>query len=390
VDAIANQRPLLYVDDTRLALGRFAASYRRSFNATVIAVTGSVGKTSTREAIFAVLSRRWPGVRSVKNFNNDIGLPLSLLQVEPMHRFAVVELGANRVGEIAYLSGIANPNIGVLTSIGSTHLEGFGSMEGVVRAKSELVRELRSPAVALLNADDARIQAIGQSARCGVLWYGMTEDPHWLFATAKRVTAVGECVTFRLDSGRPVRLSVPGRHQVYAALAAVAVGRWLGMSDHEISAGLDEYRPAAMRCQVERFGQVTVINDAYNASPPSMIAALEMLSSWPVQGRRVLVCGDMLELGEYGAELHKRLGEEIARRPAIAHCVAVGPLCAVTVEAARQAGMSESHIVHCESAAEASDLLGRMVGDGDVVLFKASRGMKLEQVLESLRERWAA
>jgi UDP-N-acetylmuramoyl-tripeptide--D-alanyl-D-alanine ligase len=383
-------KPTLRVPDTIRALGQFAAWYRRACSATVIAVTGSVGKTSTREAIFSVLSRNWFGVRSLKNYNNEIGVPLSLLELEPSHRFAVIELGASRTGEIAALAAIAGPQIGVLTTIGAAHLESFGSMDAIARAKSELICRLPPGGTAILNADDLQIQSIGQAAKCGVLWFGTQDDPHWLFASAKHITAVGEAVTFRLDSGQPVRIMAPGRHQVSAALAAVAVGRWMGMSEREIVAGLEAYRPATMRCQVERIGRVTVINDAYNASPTSMCAALDTLSSWPTTGRRILVCGDMLELGRFGVDLHRQLGEQIARRSAIGRCIAVGPLCATTVEAARRTGMSAETIMHCDSVGRAAELLARTAGDGDIVLIKASRAMQLENVLSGLRKRLAA
>jgi UDP-N-acetylmuramoyl-tripeptide--D-alanyl-D-alanine ligase len=383
-------RPILCVEDSIRALGQFAAWYRRACTATVIAVTGSVGKTSTREAIYAVLSRRSAGVRSLKNYNNEIGVPISLLELEPQHQFAVIELGASAPGEIARLTDIAGPQIGILTAIGAAHLQGFGSMQAVVRAKSELITGLGRQGTAILNADDLEVQAVGQAARCGVLWYGTQEDPYWLFAGANQITAVGETVSFRLDSGLTIRLAAPGRHQVYAALAAVAVARWMGMCDREIAAGLEEYRPAAMRCQVERLGRVTVINDAYNASPASMGAALEMLSTWPAAGRRVLVCGDMLELGRFGPDLHRQLGEQIARRPGISRCIAVGPLSAVAISAARRAGMSGELAVHCDSVDEAAMLLNQTVRDGDVVLIKASRAMQLERVLSGLRHRIAA
>lgn len=386
------ERPtyLLRVDDTKLALGRFAAWYRRTCQALVIAVTGSVGKTSTREAIYAVLSRRWQGVRSLKNFNNDIGVPLSLLELEPEHQFAVIELGASGPGEIARLTEIVAPRIGVLTAIGSAHLEGFGSIEGVARAKAELIAGLGKNGIAVLNGDDARVQAVGEAARCGVLWYGTRAGTYGLFARGHDIETAGETTWFRLDAGRLVKLAAPGRHQVYAALAAIVVGRWMGMADREIAAGLENYRPAAMRCQVERLGGVTVINDAYNASPPSMWAALEMLATWPTKGRRVLVCGDMLELGRYGPEMHRRLGDEIARRMSIDYCIAVGPLSAVVVDAARKAGKSPESIMHCESVEQAAEFLRQNARDGDVVLVKASRAMQLERVVAGIPPRSAA
>ena len=199
----------------------------------------------------------------------------------------------------------------------------------------------------------------------------------------------GETVSLRFDGGRRVTLNAPGRHQVYAALAAVAVGRCLGMSDDEIAAGLESYRPPGMRCQVERLGEVTVINDAYNASPPSMWAAMDLLGSWQTKGRRVLVCGDMKELGPAEVHWHRRLGQEIAQRRWIDHCVAVGPLSVTVVEEARRSGMSADSISHCDSADQAAAALRQMLCDGDVVLVKGSRAMQLEETVQGLRE-WLA
>ncbi len=385
-----SSNPLVNVADTRHALGQFAAAYRRSCRAIVIAVTGSVGKTSTREAIYAALSRKWRGVRSDKNHNNDIGVPLSLLDIGPEHEFAVIELGASGPGEIARLAEIAAPQIGVLTTIGPAHLEGFGSIPVVAQAKAELVAALGTQGVAVLNQDDMRIRDIGEQAPCGVLWYGTRPGPLPQLVRADEIIAVGEGVLFRVDRGAQMKLRVSGRHQVYAALAAIAVGRWLGMADREIAAGLGNYRPAAMRCQVERLGGVTVINDAYNASPPSMWAAIDLLGTWPTRGRRVLVCGDMKELGAAAQEYHEQLGEEIARRRAIDLCIAVGPLSVHVVEAARQSGMTAATALYCKSVEQAADLLQRTVLDGDVVLLKASRAMQLEKILDGLDRRPAA
>ncbi len=381
---------LLRVDDTRQALGRFAAWYRRSCRAKVIGVTGSVGKTSTREAIYAVLSQRYAGVRSLQNFNNEIGVPLSLLELGPEHEFAVIELGASGPDEIRQLAEIAQPQIGVITAVGAAHLDGFGSIEGVARAKAELVTALGRNGTAMLNADDFRVRTIGEAARCGVLWYGSNDGPLWLFARGHDFVAGGESSTFMCDGGRRIKLNVPGRHQMYAALAAVAVGRWFGLADRDIAAGLENFRTPAMRCQVERLGGVTWINDAYNASPLSMWAALDMLCEWPTSGRRVLVCGDMKELGPAGAEFHRRLGEEIACCHTVDFCVAVGPLSVEVAATARQCGMASESMVHCESIDKATDVLGQKLRAGDVVLVKASRAMQLERVLIGLRQPLAA
>jgi UDP-N-acetylmuramyl pentapeptide synthase len=203
------------------------------------------------------------------------------------------------------------------------------------------------------------------------------------------IEASGEAVSFRFDGGPRVTLNAAGRHQVYAALAAVAVGRLFGMADSEITTGLESYRPPPMRCQVERLGDVTVINDSYNASPQSMQAALDLLAGWPTAGRRVLACGDMKELGPQGPHLHRQLGEQIARRGRIDRCVAVGPLSEHAVREARAAGMDAEFVTHCESTQQAAGVLRRIVRRGDVVLVKASRAMRLEQMIEPLRERFA-
>jgi len=385
---VAASGAILRVGNTRVALGQFAAWYRLTCKATVVGVTGSVGKTSTREAVHAALSRRYASVRSIKNFNNEIGVPLSLVGVGPEHEYAVIEMGASHVGEIARLAAIARPDVGVLTAIGEAHLEGFGGIENVAAAKTELVDALGTTGTAVLNADDERVRRIGQAANCRVVWFGMQPGPLPLVASATEIEEAVGTVSFRLDGGPRVMLRAPGRHQVYAALAAAAVGRVAGLADREIVAGLADYRPTEMRCQVERLGEVTVINDAYNACPPSMQAALDVLDGWPTRGRRVLVCGDMKELGPRGPHLHRQLGCEIARRRSVDCLVAVGPLSANVVESARAAGMDPAAVAYCDSIDQAAGVIGRTVRPGDVVLVKGSRVMQLEKTIEPLRERF--
>jgi UDP-N-acetylmuramoyl-tripeptide--D-alanyl-D-alanine ligase len=385
---VAANGAMVRVVDTRTALGRFAAWYRQTCKATVVGVTGSVGKTSTREAIHAVLSQRRACVRSIKNFNNDIGVPLSLVEVGPRHEYAVIEMGASHVGEIARLAAIARPQIGVVTAVGEAHLEGFGSVESVAAAKAELVAALGNHGTAVLNADDERVRRIGQSAECRVVWFGTQPSPLRPFTRAVEIEQSVGSVSFRIEGGPRVTLSAPGRHQVYAALAAAAVGRIAGLADRDIVAGLERYRPVEMRCQVERLGAVTVINDAYNACPPSMQAALDVLHGWATRGRRVLVCGDMKELGPRGPHFHQQLGREIARRRSVDCLVAVGPLSASIAESARAAGMDPAAIVHCGSIDEAAGVISRTVRPGDLVLIKGSRAMQLEKTLDPLRERF--
>jgi UDP-N-acetylmuramoyl-tripeptide--D-alanyl-D-alanine ligase len=382
---VAGGGPLVRVRDTRRALGDLAAWYRQDSPAQVIGITGSVGKTSTREAVYAVLRQRSSGIRSRQNFNNEIGVPLTLLELEPEHEFAVIEMGASGPGEIARLAQISQPELGVLTAIGPAHLEGFGSLEGVAAGKAELVRALGRDGTAVLNADDALVQAIGERADCRVVWFGTGATRRSLDVQGHDIDLLGERVAFRVDGGPRVELRAAGRHQVLAALAAVAVARQRGMHEEQIREGLAQYRPPPMRCEVEHWAGVTVINDTYNASPQSMSAALDLLGGWRTPGRRVLVCGDMKELGPTAPDHHRQLGQEIARRRSIDRCIAVGPLSEQLVSAARIDGMAGDAVMHCESADQAVELLGRTLRAGDVVLLKASRAMHLERAIQGLR-----
>jgi UDP-N-acetylmuramoyl-tripeptide--D-alanyl-D-alanine ligase len=221
-----------------------------------------------------------------------------------------------------------------------------------------------------------------------VVWFGVASSPGAPHTSAHGIEIDDGTVSFRLDNGMPIRLNAAGRHQVHAALAAVAVGRLLGMADEEIRAGLETYRSAPMRSQVERYDGLTLINDAYNASPASMRAAIELLGEWRRPGRRTLVCGDMKELGRDEQRLHGELGEQIARCRGIDRCVAVGPLAECLVAAARRAGMNDASLVHCDSAEQAADLLAATLEQNEIVLVKGSRAMRLELVVERLRARF--
>ena len=379
------QGALLRVADTGQALHQLAVEHRKACRATVIAVTGSVGKSSAREAIWAVLSQTMRGHRSPRNFNNHIGVPLSLLALEPEHEFAVIELGANHPGEIAQLASMARPQIGVLTAIGEAHLEGFGSLQRVTAAKAELIDCLPRSGTAVLNADDPRVRRVGAQAHCQVLWYGTRRHTGRQEIVGFAIQLDRATVSFSIGHGTRVRLEAAGHHQVYAALAAVALGRLFGIDDWAIAQGLSHYRPPPMRCEVHQIGKLTVINDAYNSNPMSMQAALRLLCDWPASGRRVLVFGDMQELGADAWRLHRRLGRQIASCGKIDRCLGVGPLSRVAVEAARQAGMPERNLEFCSSANEAGWWLSGCLAPGDVALVKASRSIGLDKTVAVLQ-----
>ena len=307
--ALESRVPFVLVDDTTLALGRMAVAYRRALDGTtVVAVTGSNGKTTTKEMIYRALSRRGPVVRSVRSFNNHVGVPLTLFSVEPGHRWAVLELGTNAPGEIAALAEMARPHIGVVTNIAETHLAGLGDREGVARAKGELVAALPADGCAVLNRDDPLCANLARLTEARVVFFG--RDPAAdVFVTDIRPT--GEGISFRLNGRRLVRLRVLGEHNALNAAAAVAVCRRLGLSEEEVVSALEAFSGVPKRLRVRRRGGVTILDDTYNANPGSMQGALGVLAGFPCRGRRVMVCGDMRELGAASRRLHRDLAGNV-------------------------------------------------------------------------------
>ncbi len=378
---------LILVDDTVAALGRLAAYHRQRLDLAVVGVTGSVGKTTTKDMIASVLGMAMPVHKSPGNYNTEIGLPLTLLELTPEHRAAVLEMGMRGLGQIRYLARIARPEIGCLTNIGEAHLELLGSVENIARAKGELLEELPAGGTAVLNADDPWQRRLAPLTAARVVWYGFGAPAQ---VTARDVTPRGSATAFRLhvDVGRPfvvdVVLALPGRHHILDALAAAAVGAVMGVSPEDISRGLGEAALTAMRCQVIP-GAFTVINDAYNASPASTKAALAALADADGE-RRVAVLADMLELGSRAVAGHREVGAAAARCADV--LVTVGDLARHIREGALAAGLPADRAIHCADRAEALARLEGLVRAGDVVLVKGSRGMRMEEVAEALA-RWA-
>lgn len=372
---------LIRVADTQAALMDLARWYRDQLTASVIAVTGTVGKTSTREMIHAALAPHLPGVRSRENFNNHVGLPLSLLQVEAQHAYAVLELGASHLGEIAQLAEVCKPAIGVLTGIGRAHLEGFGTVDCVAEAKKELIHALPAEGLAVVNGDDARAVKAAKRAPCPVVRVGCQSDNDLV---AKNVVARPGRLSFLVD-GQEIHVPATGRHFVTSALCALAVGRELRLSHAQLAEGLARYEPPPMRCEVEQIGGITVLNDAYNANPESMKAALDLLHDWPASGRRIVACGDMAELGTSSRALHRRLGTEMVRRGSADWLVACGDYASEVATGAVRAGLAPSRIVVCRNAKEAAPIVADCRRPGDILLVKGSRTMAMEQIVEHLR-----
>jgi UDP-N-acetylmuramoyl-tripeptide--D-alanyl-D-alanine ligase len=378
---------VVQVPDVLVALGAVAAGWRSRFDPLVVGVTGSVAKTSVKEAIATVLEAACSTLRSEGNRNNEIGLPLTLLRLGPEHRAVVLEMGMYAAGEIADLARIARPRIGVVTAVAGVHLSRLGSLAAIERAKAELVEALPSNGVAILNQDDRRVRRMAERTAARVLGYGFSADADVGASEVVSAGLAGMRFTLRLPATggrRPQRLAaqVPtlGRLSVHNALAAAAVGIAAGIGGPEIVRALARGWSAPHRGEVRRLGRVTVIDDAYNASPSSVVAALDLLAGLP--GRRVAVLGEMLELGKAAARGHRDVG--IAAAATCDLLVVVGPGARAIAEGAREAGLDPSRVLEARDREAALDTLRSRLQPGDVVLVKASRGVELERLVDAL------
>jgi UDP-N-acetylmuramoyl-tripeptide--D-alanyl-D-alanine ligase len=376
------------VPDGLVALGAIAAGWRQKFDPLVVGVTGSIAKTSTKEAVAAVLGASFRTLRSEGNQNNEIGLPLTLLRLGPDHGAAVLEMGMYAGGEIADLARMARPEIGLVTWVHGVHLSRMGSLAAIEQAKGELVEALPSDGVAILNQDDRRVRRMADRTAARVLTYGLSADAD---VSAEDVTSAGfEGMRFTLRlpptrGGRPTRTParIPGlgKLSVHNALAGAAVGHAAGLDPAVIVHALAGGWSASHRGQVIKLGRMTLIDDSYNASPPSVTAALDLLAGLP--GRRVAVLGEMLELGKGAAAGHKEVGTAAAATVDL--LVVVGAGAAGIAAGARGAGLDPSRILEARDREAALDLLRTRLRDGDVVLVKASRGVELDALVDGLR-----
>jgi len=369
---------LLAADDTLIALQTLATAVRKLWGKTAIGITGSMGKTTTKDAMAHLLAVRHRVHRSKGNFNNHFGLPLGLLTLEPEYDLAVIEMGMSHAGEIAALAKIAKPNEGVVTSVGPVHLEFFDSVAGIARAKYELIEALPHGGTAVLNGDDPYVCQFGRDFKGKVILFGLKPTAD---VRAENIEALGaEGTRFDLiyqELRQSVRSPLLGMHNVYNVLAAAAVALQHGITPSEIAATLPTLEPADKRGQVVQLGNITVLNDCYNSSPKALMAAVDTLTAMPAR-RRIVVAGEMLELGTTSEKLHRESGSYIASKK-LDFLLGVRGLAKPMVEAALEAGMKAEFVATPE---EAGDWLARDTREGDVVLLKASRGVKLEKALE--------
>jgi UDP-N-acetylmuramoyl-tripeptide--D-alanyl-D-alanine ligase len=373
-----SRKGLLAVDDTLVALQTLATAVRKLWGKTAIGITGSMGKTTTKEAMAHLLSVRHRVHRTKGNFNNHFGLPLGLLTLEPEYDLSVIEMGMSHAGEIAALARIAQPNEGVVTTVAPVHLEYFDSIAGIARAKYELIEALPSGGTAVLNADDEYVSQFGRDFKGKVILFGLKASAD---ARAENIEVIGaEGTRFDLV-GHGVRQSVHspllGRHNVYNVLAAATVAMEHGVTASEIAAALPSLQAADKRGQVVQVGNITVLYDCYNSSPKALMAAVDTLAAMPAR-RRIVVAGEMLELGATGEQLHRDCGRHIAEKK-LDFLLGVRGLAKPMVEATLAAGRKAEFVATPE---EAGEWLARETRDGDAVLLKASRGVKLEKALE--------
>jgi UDP-N-acetylmuramoyl-tripeptide--D-alanyl-D-alanine ligase len=375
---------VLVVDDARAALGRLAAACRREFKLPVIAVAGSNGKTTTKELIASALRQKLATLWSEASFNNDIGVPLTLLRLDRSHQAAVLEAGTNHPGELAPLLAMIQPKYGVLTNIGREHLEFFGDLAGVAQEEGRLAEWLPAAGKLWVNGDNEWTEKIVKRTRATVVRVGLGERNDW---RARSIRLDKNGVTFRVEAPKAgwdgeYRINLLGRHQVTNALFAVAVSEELGLGRPAVRDGLAECQPPKMRLQFWEANGVRVLDDAYNANADSTLAALETLCGLPLQGRRVAVLGDMNELGADSEAAHAEVGRRAAEL-GIGQLFAVGKMAPVTARAARDAGLAR--VIEFADVEAAVNAVKGFLKAGDVVLLKASRASRLERIAATLK-----
>ena len=374
--------PVLIVDETLAALGRFASWYRNQLDALVIGVTGSVGKTTTRELIYAALSEHYSGIRSRQNFNNRIGLPLSLLDLQSSHEFAVIEMGASQPGDIRTLCELASPEIGVVTAIGPAHLQSFGSIAAIIQTKGELLEQLPTSGFAILPGDEATTRQMADLAPCPVIFVGEGAENH---VRATRIEEYSKGLRFRCD-GVDFDVLIHGRHVLSSVLCGIAIGLEIGVPVQSLVAGLAKFTPAPGRCSVEKIGPWTVINDTYNASPLSVAAGCRLLQEMhvPGNGHRLLVLGDMRELGETAKIEHEHVGQ-LAAQLQFDRLLVCGEHANDVVRGAMRFGMKAHQIASAPDIDALQTVLDCWLEPGDLLMVKGSRAMRMERILDWLR-----
>ena len=389
--AVVTERPVegarcLIVDSTSQALLDAASYYRSRFDIPLVGITGSVGKTTTKEMIWSVMSKSFKTLKTEANHNNEVGMPKTLLELDSTHQAAVIEMGMNHKGEISRMSTSCKPTVCVITNIGVSHIENLGSQEGILKAKMEILDGASADAPLILSRDD-RILSKAQVYGDRKIWYySVSKKDSDVYASD--IAADSRGISFTIHYAReklPARINCLGEHNVKNALAAFCVGAALGMDNADIIAGLADFRPEGMRQNIIEENGITYILDCYNAAPDSMKASLSVLGQVSVRGRRIAVLGDMLELGKGSTRYHRAVGEYVKNsKTDILLCF--GKNSNYYIEGACDKGFDRANTAHFDSREELAEHLKGILQEGDAVLFKGSRGMKLEEVYEAIKQ----
>ncbi len=372
---------LIRVDGPLLALHRLAAFYRRRFSIPFVAITGTNGKTTTKDMTAEILSTRFEVLKTEGNLNNHIGLPLTLLRLSPQHEIGVVELGASAPGEIRQLAELAAPEVGLITNIGPAHLQGFGTIQRVAQSKAELVEYLNNSGTVVLNMEDPRLQTMSRKVKGRLVGFGIKARSDF----QAKILSWDQNGCGRINlRGTEIQLKAPGLHNIYNALGAIAVAGHWGVPLGECQRALEDFRLTALRCEMREKNGVKFINDTYNANPASTKAALELLLSLKPRdrGRRIAVLGDMLELGEHGPQAHEQIGQYVAESN-IDYLFTVGELSKLISQKAASLGMV-GKARHFPDNQEISQWLSQSLKEGDVILIKGSRRLRMEQIMENM------
>jgi len=375
-DGARENDPLLAVPDSLVALQKIASWARIQWNGEVVGVTGSAGKTSTKDVIAEMLSVKMPVGKTIGNFNNHVGVPLSILRLPAAACVAVLEIGMNHAGEIRDLSAIARPRIGVVTNVGHAHMEAFDSIEGVAGAKRELIEALALDGIAVLNADDPLVVRFREVHQGRTITYGMSEDAD---VRAEQVKFTFEGIRFQVDGVR-FESQLLGRHSILNVLAGIAVARLYGIKPEELTKVVSELSAGSMRGQRIKHNGILILNDCYNSNPDAARAMIDVLRETPAK-RRIAVLGEMLELGRWAESLHRDVGRYVANC-GIDVLVGIRGEARQLVDAAREAGQAVDAAFFFPETAAAGDHLRQIARPGDVILFKGSRGTHVEKALE--------
>ncbi len=383
---VQSQKIFIEVKDTLKALGQIAKYYREKFELPVVAVTGSTGKTTTKDMIASILSLKLSVLKTQGNFNNEVGVPLTLFRLSKKHQVVVLELGMSALGEIERLTRISSPKIGVMTNVGEVHLQYLGNIQRVALAKAELLYALGKDDVAILNIDDPYIRDMKKGIKAKIVTYGIRRRAEVGAEGIENLGEDGMRFTLRImEESSPLHLKCLGYHNIYNALAAAAATQALGMKKEIIREGLSQLQPLAGRMKIMKLRGLTILDDTYNASPKSFIAAIKTLRNLSPKGKKVLVAGDMLELGKRAPLAHKETGVYVAHS-GIDTLITCGNLAGYIAQGALGAGMEKRKIVSCRNKEETGERLSSLAKEGDTILIKGSHATGMEEIIEKLRE----